>query len=64
MRYKLKCRVCGQCIWIRGHDEPNVNALVLDDNDPNWNDGCEHINDGNCEYDVVDQEYPDDDDNY
>ncbi len=60
VRFKLKCRICGECAWIRGTHESDTNATVLDDKDPYSADACEHLNDGNAEYDIVDEEYEND----
>ncbi len=65
MRFKLKCK-CGATCWVSGQDEPDVNAVSLDDNvewawEPNmvalaaeWSaaNPCQHD-----DFEIVDQEY-------
>ena len=58
MKYKVRCPVCREEIWVRGSYDPDTNALELDDNDRNWNDACEHIRETSV-YDVVDAEEDD-----
>jgi hypothetical protein len=45
-------------LWVRViADEPDTNAIVLDENDP-WPDACQHILDGG-EYTIAETEYDD-----
>ena len=50
MNFLLICdskdHFCGGEIWIRGHEEPDTNAVVLDDNDSRWELACAHIQSG------------------
>jgi hypothetical protein len=46
MHYEIICEICKCTIWIRGIEEYDTNALVLDDNDPAWDEACEHIANG------------------
>lgn len=54
MNFLLVCdskdHFCGGEIWIRGHDEPDTNAVVLDDND-----SCAHIQAG--DYYIKEHDY-------
>lgn len=60
MRFQLKCQTCGETLWIKGTYEGDTNATVLDDDDPNWDDACEHVRNGGGDgFDIVDYEYPD-----
>ncbi len=59
MRFKIVCSECEQSITIRGHNEDDVNAVVLDENDPNWNEACACIKAGG-EYEIFNGEYDDD----
>jgi len=45
MRYKLKCPICGESIWVNGSYEPDTNATVLDDDAIELSEACEHIQD-------------------
>jgi hypothetical protein len=51
MRYPVTCKTCGATIFVRGNEEYDVNALVLDDNDWHWDEACEHIKSGG-DYDI------------
>lgn len=59
MNFHLICdskdQFCGGEIWIRGHDELDVNAVVLDDNDSRWELACAHIQAG--DYYIKEHEY-------
>lgn len=46
MKYQVTCEICSECIWIHGVYEPDTNAIVLDDNDWEWDNGCDHIKAG------------------
>jgi hypothetical protein len=69
MRFKITCTQCGAVIYVRGHDEPDVNAVVLDENDPAWaddtddTDTCIHLRTGG-DYIIGEAEYDDDSDDY
>lgn len=60
MRYKVVCIVCHESVWVRGDEDPTVNALELKDNDSAWDDACKHIKAGG-DYEVTDSEPIDDD---
>lgn len=61
MNFHLICdskeHFCGGEVWIRGHEEPDVNAVVLDDNDDRWTEACEHIQAG--DYYIKESDYDD-----
>ncbi len=58
MKARIVCCVCGMSLWVRViADEPDTNAIVLDENDP-WPDACQHILDGG-EYTIAETEYDD-----
>ena len=46
MNYPVTCPNCCFTIWIRGEAEDETNALELHEEDPNWEDACEHIKAG------------------
>ena len=54
MRYAVKCTQCGAVIWIRGTEHE------LMDNDPDWDDACDHVKNGG-DYEITDSEPIDDD---
>ncbi len=58
MRYTVICQKCSRAIWVRGTYESDTNATVLDDNDPHWEDACEHILAG--DYDIGEESNDDD----
>jgi hypothetical protein len=60
MRFRITCKACGESFVVRGHNEEDVNALILDERDLRWNDACEHVNAGG-DYDIGEGEYDDDD---
>jgi len=55
IRYAVKCKACGDVIWIGGSYEPDTNALELDENDRYWDEACEHIKAGG-DYELSDAE--------
>lgn len=62
MKYQVTCQKCNECIWVHGAYEPDTNATVLDDNDPEWDNGCDHIKNGDYEIGPFDsdEELPED----
>lgn len=60
MRYAITCKTCGDSIWIRGEEDPSTNGFDLNDNDPRWDDACEHIKAGG-DYDIGESEALDED---
>lgn len=58
MRYQVTCEKCPTTIWVHGVYEPDTNATVLDDNCPEWDNGCDHIKQG--DYRIDDEEQDDD----
>lgn len=61
MIFKIQCLTCPCSIWVNGVDEPDVNAVSLDENDPAWTDEetCQHLKDG-WAYEITDSDYDDD----
>ena len=55
MNFLLRCihPGCGATVWARGHEEPDVNAVVISDDDP-MADACDHIRGG--DYEIIDSE--------
>ena len=62
MRYQVNCPTCKECIWVHGVYEPDTNATVLDENDSEWDNACDHIKAGDYEIlpDEQDEELPED----
>jgi hypothetical protein len=58
MKYQLTCQKCNESIWVHGVFESDTNALVLDDNDCEWDNGCEHLKSG--DYQISEDEQDDD----
>lgn len=56
MKFMVTCLVCGCVIWVRGTEEPDTNAVILSDSDSAWDEGCEHLNDGACLYELGESE--------
>lgn len=58
MKYLVVCdskdNYCGCSIWIKGDYDYSTNALELNENDPNWNEACIHIQNG--DYIIKDEE--------
>lgn len=61
MRFKIVCVVCECELWVQGHIEYDTNATILRENDPAWDDACEHIRAGG-DYDIKDSDYDSDPD--
>jgi hypothetical protein len=53
MRYCLKCNTCGSTWWVRGTPEYDINAVTLDEDDPDWSDSCLC---GMDDYEIIDSE--------
>lgn len=63
MRFKVVCTVCGHTIWVRGVSESDTNATVLREDDPEWDEACEHLKAGG-DYEIKDYEYDGEPDSY
>ena len=57
MRFLIKCKICEATQWVRGTEEPDVNACEI--NDHVALDCCPCIEQGG--YNIVDSEYDDED---
>lgn len=62
MNYLLRCLACGATCWCRGDDDPDVNALTLDEDGRDWKpDANAKVIDTTCQHEdleVIDEEYP------
>lgn len=58
MRYEVSCRQCHDTVWIRAHEDPDVNGFELDMDDPRWADACVHMDDGG-DFDIGEPVYDD-----
>lgn len=56
MNYQIECDDCHATCWVRGSaEEPDTNAVVIDEEDLADADVCEHIMNGG-EYTIIDAE--------
>jgi hypothetical protein len=56
MRFKCVCTECEHEFCVQGYVEFDTNATVLREDDPGWEDACEHVKAGG-DYDIAHGEY-------
>jgi hypothetical protein len=62
MNALIMCNECGAKVWTHGEEEDDINAFILDENDP-LEDGCEHMKNGH-EVTVIETNYDDSDNRF